>query len=140
MRIFVVKPPKTKRDSTKILTRNDLQGSKMLINFCDSSFAIGESQKVPDLRYIKQIKARNSPIIYHTENVLLCSVEKPHNFVKFRFLETANEREHLRPQVEKDKAAVIARVRELHETGMSQREIAKEVGITRVTVSRYLER
>ena len=34
-----------KRDSGKPLGRNDLQGSKMIINFCDSAFAIGESAK-----------------------------------------------------------------------------------------------
>ncbi len=31
-----------KRDLTKPLTRNNLQGSKMLINFCDSAFTIGQ--------------------------------------------------------------------------------------------------
>lgn len=31
-----------KRDLSKQLTRNDLQGSKMLINFCDSCFAIAK--------------------------------------------------------------------------------------------------
>jgi RecA-family ATPase len=44
-----------KRDLSKPITRNDLQGSKMLINFCDSSFAIGESFTDKHLRYIKQI-------------------------------------------------------------------------------------
>ena len=48
-----------KRDLTRPLTRNDLQGSKMLINFCDSAFAIGESQQDSGIRYLKQIKARN---------------------------------------------------------------------------------
>jgi RecA-family ATPase len=33
-----------KRNPTRPITRNDLQGSKMLINFCDSAFALGESQ------------------------------------------------------------------------------------------------
>ena len=32
-----------KRDMSKPLSPNDLQGSKMLMNFCDSSFAIGKS-------------------------------------------------------------------------------------------------
>ncbi|MEJ7847557.1 MAG: AAA family ATPase [Pyrinomonadaceae bacterium] len=49
-----------KRDLSKPITRNDLQGSKMLINFCDSSFAIGESAKDKGLRYLKQIKVRNA--------------------------------------------------------------------------------
>lgn len=55
-----------KRDMTKPITRNDLQGSKMLINFCDSSFAIGESSKDKSLRYLKQIKVRNSEFKYDT--------------------------------------------------------------------------
>ncbi|HEY1031827.1 MAG TPA: AAA family ATPase, partial [Flavipsychrobacter sp.] len=42
-----------KRDLCKPMTRNDLQGSKMLINFCDSSFCIGESQSDKSLRYLK---------------------------------------------------------------------------------------
>ena len=42
-----------KRDLSKPITRNDLQGSKMLINFCDSSFSIGESSTDKGVRYIK---------------------------------------------------------------------------------------
>ncbi|MBZ4652549.1 MAG: Bacterial regulatory s, luxR family protein [Proteiniphilum sp.] len=48
-----------KRDLTKPLTRNDLQGSKVLMNFCDSSFAIGESSSDSSFRYIKMIKVRS---------------------------------------------------------------------------------
>ena len=70
-----------KRDASKPLTRNDLQGSKMLINFCDSSFAIGESAKEHGVRYLKQIKARNTEIVYHTGNVLLANVTKKGNFL-----------------------------------------------------------
>src|SRR5690606_40367234 len=63
-----------KRDLSKPITRNDLQGSKMLINFCDSSFAIGESFNDKHLRYIKQIKARNTEIIFDSENVGVCQI------------------------------------------------------------------
>ena len=45
-----------KRDASKGITKNDLSGSKMLMNFCDSSFAIGESFQKNGLRYLKQIK------------------------------------------------------------------------------------
>ncbi|HLC17289.1 MAG TPA: LuxR family transcriptional regulator, partial [Thermodesulfovibrionia bacterium] len=65
-----------KRDLSKPLTRNCLAGSKMLINFCDSAFAIGESAKDKGLRYLKQIKCRNSQMIYDTENVILCELLK----------------------------------------------------------------
>lgn len=49
-----------KRDLSKPITRNDLQGSKMLINLCDSSFSIGERSTDKGIRYIKMIKARNT--------------------------------------------------------------------------------
>jgi hypothetical protein len=45
----------------------------MLINFCDSSFAIGEATK-KGLRYLKQIKARNTEIKFDAENVKLCRI------------------------------------------------------------------
>ncbi|MEQ1645781.1 MAG: helix-turn-helix domain-containing protein, partial [Pyrinomonadaceae bacterium] len=121
------------------LGRNDLQGSKMLINFCDSSFAIGESHKEPGLRYLKQIKARNAAIIYHSENVLLASVEKRENLLQFVFGETATEREHLKTASEKDKAELIKSVHRLAAEGMSSREIADEVGLSHTTVNRYLK-
>ena len=41
-----------KRDKSSPITRNDLQGSKMLINFCDSAFSIGESYKDNHIRGI----------------------------------------------------------------------------------------
>ena len=48
----------------------------MLINFCDSSFAIGESHHDPGVRYLKQIKARNTEIIYHGEERRRSALER----------------------------------------------------------------
>jgi hypothetical protein len=48
--------PHPKMEASKPINKNHLQGSKMLINFCDSSFAIGSHQE--RLRYLKQIKAK----------------------------------------------------------------------------------
>ncbi len=128
-----------KRDSSKPLGRNDLQGSKMLINFCDSSFAIGESHKEPGLRYLKQIKARNAAIIYHSENVLLASVEKRGNLLQFVFGETATEREHLKAGTDKEKTELLDKIRELAADGKSSREIGEEVCLSHVTVARHLK-
>ena len=128
-----------KRDSSKPLGRNDLQGSKMIINFCDSSFAIGESARQPGLRYLKQIKARNTEIIYHTENVRLATVGKETNFLRFKFGETGEEAEHLRVITEKHREAIKEQVLELSGTGMSNRKIAEKLGISHMSVGRYLK-
>lgn len=128
-----------KRDLSKPITRNDLQGSKMLINFADSAFAIGESVKDKSLRYLKQIKVRNAQAEYTTENVLLCQIVKPDNFLHFEFLATGNEKEHLRNLSEKDRVMLIAKAKELSAFGLSQREIAKELGVSAMSVNRYLK-
>ncbi len=127
-----------KRDLSKPITRNDLQGSKMLINFCDSSFAIGESTKDKNLRYIKQIKERNIPKIYDAENICVFQIEKPTNFLRFDFIEYGKENDHLKQVSEKDKESLIATVKELSANGKSQRDISSQLGISLGTVNKYL--
>jgi hypothetical protein len=127
-----------KRDLSKPITRNDLQGSKMLINFCDSSFAIGESSKDTNIRYFKQIKSRNTEIIYDAENVCVCQIVKPRNFLQFEFLDFGRESEHLKQLTDMDKENLKDKVYELRQQGQSTREIALEVGISHMTVSRIL--
>ncbi len=105
-----------KRDLSKPITRNDLQGSKMLINFCDSSFAIGESNTDKNLRYLKQIKARNTELIYDADNVCVCHIEKPYNFLKFEFLNFGTEREHLKQITESEKSEIENSIKDLLQT------------------------
>lgn len=127
-----------KRDLSKPITRNDLQGSKMLINFCDSSFAIGESHNDKHLRYIKQIKERHTDKIYDAENTIICQVHKPFNFLQFEFISFGTEREHLKELSEKDRESNIQRAKELSKQGYSQRQIAREVGISVGAVNKYV--
>lgn len=128
-----------KRDASKPITRNDLQGSKMLINFCDSSFCIGESHKDKAMRYIKQIKARNTEVLYGADNVLLCRIEKPHNFLRFTLIGTGSEAEHLRTVSEDDRVINMQRAKELQAEGMTQREIANTLEISLGVVNKYLK-
>jgi RecA-family ATPase len=128
-----------KRDLSKPITRNDLQGSKMLINFCDSSFSIGESHSDKSLRYLKQIKQRNTEQIYDAENVAVCQIDKPHNFLLFEFVNFGTEREHLKQHTEQDKESLKERVFELNQQGRSLREIGAELGISHMKVSRILK-
>jgi RecA-family ATPase len=128
-----------KRDLSKPITRNDLQGSKMLINFCDSSFTIGESYSDKRVRYLKQIKQRNTEQIYDAENVCVCQIDKPLNFLMFEFLNFGTEREHLRQQTDKDKEDVTGKVLELKQSNKSLREIGAELGISHMKVKRIIE-
>lgn len=127
-----------KRDMSKPMTRNDLQGSKMLINFCDSSFCIGESTQDKSLRYLKQIKARNTEIVYDTKNVMICRVEKPHNFLQFTHTGYSDEQEHLKQNDDRNRDDLIAEVKEMHSDGMSQNEIARQLHISPSTVNKYV--
>ena len=128
-----------KRDLNKPINRNDLQGSKMLINFTDSCFAIGESHNDKHLRYLKQIKARNTEILYDTENVVLCQIEKPENFLGFEFLGYGAEREHLKELSSNDREKNISEAKELRSQGFTQRQIATQLGISLGAVNKYLK-
>lgn len=128
-----------KRDLSKPITRNDLQGSKMLINFCDSSFSIGESHSDKNLRYLKQIKQRNTEQIYDAENVCVCQIDKPLNFLLFEFVNFGKERDHLKQHSEQDKENLIERVTELKKQGRSLREIGAELGVSHMKVSRIIK-
>ena len=128
-----------KRDLSKPITKNDLQGSKMLMNFCDSSFTIGESNQDKQIRYIKQIKQRNCEQVFDADNVCVCQISKEYNFLQFEFVSLGNEREHLKQYTEKDKSNIISRVKELSQEGKSQRAISSEMGISLGAVNKYLK-
>jgi predicted transcriptional regulator len=129
-----------KRDLSKPITRNDLSGSKMLMNFCDSCFSIGESQKDKNIRYLKQIKVRQSEFKFDSENVCVCQIHKPHNFLSFEFLSYGIEREHLKEVTEKDKEQKISEVIELKRQGLSNREIANKYGVTEGAIRKWIKK
>jgi archaellum biogenesis ATPase FlaH len=65
-----------KRNNTSPLTINDLQGSKMLANFADNIFALGDSKIANDLRYLKHLKIRNAEIKYDAKKVVTLRLAK----------------------------------------------------------------
>jgi RecA-family ATPase len=131
-----------KRDSSKAISKNDLAGSKMLINFCDSSFTIGSSAVDSNLRYLKQIKQRNCEEIYGSDYVMVCQIIKEKSFLNFEFVEFTEEHIHLSQSNSKsdkaDKEETISKVKELNKEGYTQREIAEILGIALGTVNKYL--
>ncbi|XWN35592.1 MAG: helix-turn-helix domain-containing protein [Roseivirga sp.] len=122
------------------LTRNDLQGSKMLINFCDSAFTIGESQQESRVRYLKQIKARSTEVKYHSENVCVCAVKKAWNYLCFEWLRQGAEAEHLRREQEASASSRIEVIASMKEGGMSNVAIAEALGVTETAVRKWLKK
>ena len=128
-----------KRDLSKPLIKNDLQGSKMLMNLCDSSFAIGESHADKDLRYLKQIKQRNCEQAYNADNVVICEVDKSDNFLQFKFMGYGRELEHLKPQSNEDKIKKKQEAAALKTQGLSNSEIGRRVGVSEKTIRNWFK-
>lgn len=129
-----------KRDMGQEINRNDLQGSKMLMNFCDSAFTIGESMMDKSLRYLKQIKQRNTDQVYGTDNICVCSITKPDNFLQYAFIEYGTEADHLRKPKYDDGVDHTDEVVQLRAEGLTLRDIAKKVGISYQKVDRLLKK
>ena len=126
-----------KRNMSKPLTQNDLGGSKMIMNFLDSAFAIGCSAKDPRIRYLKQIKVRYAEMKYGEDNVWLCEIEPIRSFLTFRKFDYGMESEHLKKRKDDDKQATIAKIKAMRSAGATLVEIATELGMTKSTVDRW---
>jgi RecA-family ATPase len=124
-----------KRDNSKPINKNDLQGSKMLINFCDSAFAIAESTSDKSIRYIKQIKARNTEIVYDSNNVMVFRIVKAGSFLHFEFMDFGRESDHLMVTTE-DKEQIAAEVLRMHMEHKSYGQIADTLNLNKMRVKR----
>lgn len=128
-----------KRLLTSPITQNDLAGSKKLYNFFDSVFAIGQSAKDTNLRYIKQLKVRYGNYTYDADNVIVCSIEKIGTMLKFVPMGYATEREHLKERTEKDDSALAEIIKQKIAEGMTYRATATELGVSLAKVQRILK-
>jgi len=130
-----------KRDLTQAITRNDLQGSKMLMNFCDSAFTIGESNADSSVRYLKQIKQRNTEQVYGDGNVCLCRISKPFNFLQYEFIEFGEEWQQLQKKKNssEDDEVMLEKIQLMKAQNCTLREIGRELGISHQKVDRMLK-
>ena len=127
-----------KRNTAIPISRNDLQGSKMLMNFCDSAFAIGESQTMPGYRYLKQIKQRSTTETYGADNVCLLMLEHRNSLLQFTLTAHSAEHSHLRRPDQQDRDRTARQVADLHRQGYSQRKIAAKLQLGLATVNRMI--
>lgn len=119
-----------KRDTSKPITGNDLFGSVMLKNFCDSMFAINIASTDPGIRYIKQLKSRFTAIEYGEDNILVFQIQKPDNRLEFEFLMWGKESDYLKTANDSDKQMIREMICQRKREGKSLREIAKEFNIS----------
>jgi hypothetical protein len=137
---FLIIAHTPKRSLSNPITQNDLAGSKKLFNFFDSAFSIGFSAKDDGLRYIKQTKVRSGELIYNSQNVIVCSVEKIGSFTQFVNKGFASEKEHLQSMSNKEDIALKETATTLHYEGKSYRAIADQLGISKSKVERLLKK
>ena len=132
----------TKRDLSKPLTEDDMSGSKQLINFCDSAFAVGKSMKESDVRYLKQIKTRNAEYKYGSENVVTFRIVKNGCYLCFEFIGFDDEKEHLRARTEAEMNELDKKIIALHQSdpNLSYAEIAKQLNTNKSKVFRVLNK
>ena len=150
--ILVLAHTPKRRNPARPLSADDLHGSKLLINFADSAFAIGTSNTEAGLCYLKQIKQRNTRQIYGEDNVALCRISKtpltkgkPGNFLHFDFEGYDAERPHILTAARHsynrslaDHQLLATQVAALSAEGLSQRQIALQLNIALGTVNKLL--
>ncbi len=130
-----------KRSMDRPITQNDLAGSKRLINFFDSAFAIGKSAKDESLRYVKQVKVRNGEFTYNSDNVKVCEIVKEGSMLCFKESDnpSSSEYEHLRERTDVDAEELRKEIRQLQSAeSLSIREIARRMGLSKSKVSRLI--
>ena len=136
-----------KRFDTKPITIDDLSGSKMLANFADNVFALGRSCYAPDIRYLKELKLRNSPIVHDESNVAVFRIVDSDAYPRFEFLRYEHESAflrrrrdtllELRPRV-LTRPELVRSVTRLHAGGLSIRTIADRLNVSRSAVARII--
>jgi hypothetical protein len=143
--ILVLAHTPKKRNPGAPISADDLHGSKLLINFADSAFSIGKSSTDQGLCYLKQIKQRNTAQLYGEDNVCLCRIQKPGNFLRFHFTGNSEEARHLRTlhlrtRNTLNRDDISQKITELSATGLTQRQISQQLGVSLGKVNKLLRK
>ncbi len=159
--MLVAHTPKRRRPG--LLTENDLQGSIDLAKVADSVFALGQSRRGSDLRYLKHIKCRTGQIQHGTDNSAVYRLTKfdlakalktgeetaAENFLGLEFVEFGDEIDHveLSEMLPKEPRRMPRHAPEVAETarsmfaeGKNLAEIARELAIGKSTAQRYVNK
>jgi len=77
--------------------------------------------------------------MYDDENVIVCEITKPVNFLQFSHAGYGKEIDYLRNISESEKEVVKEMVQQRYREGKSYREIAKEFNISHMKVQRIIK-
>ncbi|MBS1542656.1 MAG: AAA family ATPase [Bacteroidetes bacterium] len=114
----------------KMISKHDLQGSKMKTNLVDSVFSIGKSCLGEQYRYVKALKIRSFNMEYTTKQV--ATMELKTGPLRFDYVGLNPEWEHVN-----DKPS---QVHKMYSNGSTQEQIATTMGITQQAVSKTINR
>ena len=98
-----------KRNLTRPITQNDLSGTKNLVNFFDSMFAVGKCAANPSARYVKQIKVRSGAFKNDSNHVEVCTIAKENGFLHFKHVGYATEMDQLSDNTRKPLIPMVVR-------------------------------
>ena len=117
---------------------NDLAGSCQLVNFADSVFCIGKSYQGESMRYIKQLKARSCLV---EEQVFVCELSKPYNFLGFEFLSMDYETNHLKAKKEADEEMkTMISTMKAGNPDVSMATMAETLGTNKMKIKRLIDK
>ncbi|GAB3920246.1 AAA family ATPase [Mucilaginibacter myungsuensis] len=128
-----------KRKAGLPITRNDLGGSKLLMNFADSAMAMAESCTQPGHRYLKQVKQRSAAETYGANKVCLFNLERDGPFLQFTTVDTLPEHTQLiNPEI-KERNRLLQAVISYQSQGFTQRQMADALNISLGMVNKLVK-
>lgn len=119
-----------KTDKRMPLSRDDMSGSKKIMNLIDSAFSIGASLLKPELRYLKQTKVRQNKYTYHGGNVLICEINRVDGILKYIVKGTDEEYNMLITPQEKKRKELVEQIRKMSAEGLEPKEIAEAMAMS----------
>lgn len=128
----------SKRNSKNPIEIKDILGSSIIANYADSIIAVGNSCEGDNIKYLKQLKSRSS--IKMSEVAVMEIVEEP--YLHFEFREYDMEENHL-PKKTVSRSSISPIIGEtvlrLRNEGLTFRNIAEQLGLSKSAVGRFLK-
>jgi hypothetical protein len=129
-----------RRSDNAPLAAGRLLVTRTISAFADSVFAVGHCRWDERLRYLKHLNSRSTDIIYDTEYLPVFTLMRDNGiFLSFWFERFYAEQAMLDPYLNKTRLTRADQVKQMAAEGVSQREIAHQMGMSLGSVNRSLK-